>query len=99
MLVVLKCSIGVFNVVSRSLLPGEGRNVLLLSCCFYPSLQLLLPVLEADIFPDQNTPLSPQSAPEHIISVEVTAKNGESFCNSHLVYLDRKGRVVKTNQG
>ena len=82
-----------------SLPPGEERNVLLLSSyCFYPSFQLLLPVLEADIFPDQNAPPSLQSAPAHVSFVKVTAKKGASFCNSHLVSLNREGRKVKKSE-
>lgn len=81
-----------------SLPPGEGRNVLLLlSYCFYP-FQLLLPVLEAGIFPDENAPPSLQSAPVHISFVEVTAKKGALFCNSHLVSLNREGRRVKKSE-
>jgi len=79
--------------------PGEARRfLLLLSYCFYPSFQLLFPVLDGDIFPDQNAPSSLQSALVHISFVEVTAKNGASFCNSHLVPRNREGRRVKKSE-
>lgn len=75
----------------------EGRNVLPRLSCFYPSFQLLLPVLEADVFPEHNTLLS-QSTPVNISFVEVTAKVGTSFFNSHLVSLNREGKRVKKSE-
>lgn len=35
---------------------------------------------------------------EHISSVEVTAKKGASFCNSHLGFLNEVGRVQKSEE-
>lgn len=55
--------------------PEEGRNVLPPLSCFYPSFQLLLPVLEADVFPEHSALLS-QSTPVNESFVEVTAKMG-----------------------
>lgn len=58
--------------------PEEGRNVLPLLSCFYPSFKLQLTVLEADVFPEYNALLS-QSTPMNISFDEVTTKMGTSF--------------------
>ncbi|XP_009871896.1 PREDICTED: uncharacterized protein LOC104277063, partial [Apaloderma vittatum] len=54
---------------------------------FYPSFQLLLPVLEADAFPDLNTPPSPQSAPVHISVVEVIIYGDLPKNKENVIYL------------
>lgn len=77
--------------------PEEGRNALPLLSCFYLSSQFLLPVLEADVFPEHSALLS-QSTPANVSFVEVTAKMGTSFFNSHLVSLNKEGRRVKKSE-
>lgn len=61
--------------------------------CVYACFQLLLPVLEGDLLPDQDVAPALQSAPVHISFVEVTAEKRTSFCNSHLVPLNEGRRV------
>lgn len=54
-------------------------------------------MLEADVFPEHSALLS-QSTPANVSFVEVTAKMGTSFFNSHLVSLNKGRRVKKSEE-